>query len=149
MMKIIISCLWICAVTLASTYAAVLFKSRQAEASANAEPEKVIYEKTKPINVPMIANGKVQGYIVAEFSFTADLEDGRPSKLPIEAFILDEAFKHLYADAKLDFRHLERYDLAALTKDMILKINGRLSKPLLKDVLVEDFNYVSREEVSR
>jgi hypothetical protein len=127
----------------------VALKAHYAMVAAHPPVEKTTYEKTKPINVPMIANGAVQGYVVAEFSYTAELEEGLISKPPIEAFILDEAFKKLYADEKLDFRHLEKYDFAALTKDLIVRVNARLSKPVLKDVLVEEFNYISREEVSK
>jgi hypothetical protein len=95
MLKLTISCLWVCVVTLASAYTMVTIKSRQAEVAAKAEIENINYEKTRPMNVPMIANGAVQGYIVMEFSYTADLHEGTESKLPIEAFIIDEAFKTL------------------------------------------------------
>jgi hypothetical protein len=147
MVRLVISCLWICAVTLGSAYTMIVIKTRHAEAFA--QGDKVGFEKTRPINVPMIANGSVQGYVVAQFSYTANGEDKKQASVPIEAFILDEAFKTLYADDKLDFRHLEKYDLPALTKYLIEKVNVRLNSPMLKDVLVEEFNYVAKEDISR
>jgi len=151
MLRLIISCLWVCIVTLGSTYAVIMVKARQAEAAARAATEinKIGYEKTRPISVPIIASGSVQGYVVVQFSYTSDVEDSKKSTVPIEAFILDEAFKTLYADEKLDFRHLEKYDVGSLTKALVEKVNGRLNRPMLKDVLVEEFNYVAREETSR
>jgi len=153
MMRLVISCLWVCIVTLGSAYAVIAVKMHQAAAAATAasEANKVGYEKTRPISVPIIANGTVQGYVVAQFSYTSDIDDGKKSTVPIEAFILDEAFKTLYADAddKLDFRHLEKYDIGSLTKSLIERVNHRLNSPMLKDVLVEEFNYVSKEETSR
>src|SRR5258708_3928191 len=138
MLRLVVSCLWICAVTLASAYTVIMLKARHAEAAATAEIDKVGYEKTRPINVPMIANGSVQGYVVVQFSYTAVAKEGQFSTVPIEAFILDEAFKTLYADDKLDFRHLEKYDIAAMTKSLIGRVNVRLNSAMLKDVLVEE-----------
>jgi hypothetical protein len=149
MLRLVISCLWVCAVTLGSAYAMVMIKTHHAEAPAHAPVDKIGYEKTRPINVPMIANGSVQGYVVAQFSYTANAEDKKQVNVPIEAFLLDEAFKTLYGDEKLDFRHLEKYDMAGLTKSLVEKVNVRLNNPLLKDVLVEEFNYVSKEDISR
>jgi hypothetical protein len=148
MLRLVISCLWVFAVTLGSAYAMIMMKSHHEEA-VHAPIDKVGYEKTRPINVPMIANGSVQGYVVAQFSYTANIEDKKKVSVPIEAFLLDEAFKTLYGDEKLDFRHLEKYDMASLTKNLVERVNGRLNNPLLKDVLVEEFNYVSKEDVSR
>lgn len=149
MLRLMISCLWICAVTLGSAYTVIAMKSRHAEAAVADSIDKVGYDKTRPINVPMIANGAVQGYVVVEFAYTANLDDKKHASVPIEAFILDEAFKTLYADNKLDFRHLEKYDITGLTKSLIDKVNVRLNSPMLKDVLVEEFNYISKEDVSR
>jgi hypothetical protein len=149
MLKILISGLWVCAVTLGSAYLVVVMRTHHAEAAATAEVDKVGYDKTRAINVPMIANGSVQGYVIAQFSYTTNIEDSKKANVPIEAFILDEAFKALYADEKMDFRHLEKYDVASLTKSLIEKVNVRLKTPLLKDVLVEEFNYISKEDISK
>jgi hypothetical protein len=149
MLRLVISCLWVCVVTLGSAYTMIVVKTHHAEAAANAGADNVGYEKTRPINVPMIANGSVQGYVVVQFAYTANAEDKKQANVPIEAFILDEAFKTLYADDKLDFRHLEKYDIASLTKNLIEKVNVRMNGAVLKDVLVEDFNYVSKEDISR
>jgi hypothetical protein len=149
MVRLVISCLWICAVTLASAYATIAVKTRHAEAAARAEIDKVGYEKTRAINVPMIANGAVQGYVIAQFSYTSNADDKKPVTVPIEAFLLDEAFKTLYADDKFDFKHLEKYDIAALTKNLMDKVNARLNGPVVKDVLVEEFNYIAKEDISR
>jgi len=149
MLKLALSCLWICIVTLGSAYTMILMKSHHAEASVPAKIDRVGYEKTRPINVPIIANGLVEGYVIVQLSYTVNADDGKKANIPIEAFLLDEAFKTLYADEKLDFRHLEKYDVASLTQNLIKKVNGRLNNPLVKDVLVEEFNYISKEDISK
>jgi hypothetical protein len=149
MVRLVISCLWVCAITLGAAYSMIVFKTRQAQAAAHVEVDKLRYEKARPINVPMIANGSVQGYVVAQFSYTSKTKDTAHATAPIEAFLLDEAFKTLYGDDKLDFRHLEKYDIAGLTKNLIERVNARLNSPMLEDVLLEEFNYISKEEVSK
>ncbi len=148
-MKLVIRCLWICVVTLASAYTMVVIKTHHAEASVPSKIDRVGYEKTHPINVPIISAGKVQGYVIAQFAYTTSGDDGKKASVPIEAFLLDEAFKALYADEKLDFKHLEKYDVASLTKGLIQKVNVRLNGDVVKDVLIEEFNYISKEDISR
>ena len=66
--------------------------------------EGLVYEKTKVINVPMIAEGSVQGYIVAQLVFTADAKVLRQLPVPPEAFVVDEAFRSIYGDQKTRFQ---------------------------------------------
>ncbi len=70
----------------------------------------------------MIANGAVQGYVVVQFGFT-ETEKAASLPVPPDAFLLDEAFRIIYSDSKLDFHHLERYDVAGLTKQLVQKVN--------------------------
>ncbi len=149
MIRLVISCLWVCIVTLGSAYAVFAMKTNHSDAAApTAQIDKTGYDKTRSINIPMISKGAVQGYVIVQFSYTTK-GDGKKANVPIDAFILDEAFKTLYADEKLDFKHLERYDVASLTKNIITKVNTRLNTDALKDVLVEEFNYISKEDISR
>jgi hypothetical protein len=119
-----------------------------AAAAAGPKIEKLQYHKTRTLNVPMIANGAVQGYVVVQFGFT---ETDKAANLPVppDAFLLDEAFRIIYSDSKLDFRHLERYDVAALTKTLVQRVNTRLEEEAVKEVLVEEINFVASTEISR
>jgi hypothetical protein len=60
-----------------------------------------------------------------------------------------EAFRKIYADERLDFRKLARYDLSILTTAIKQRVNERMRADIVQDVMVEDFNYVSREEFQR
>lgn len=149
MIKLVASCIWICFVTVAAGYGAATWKVRQTEVPVSAvKVEKLQYHKTGPLNVPMIANGAVQGYVVVQFGFT-ETAKAEHSALPPDAFLLDEAFRMIYSDPKLDFHHLEKYDVAALTKALIQKVNDRLHEDAIKEVLVEEINFVSKDEISR
>jgi hypothetical protein len=150
-LKLILIGLWVCIITLGSSYAATWWKASHSAPVAHEEASAggIEYKKTKMINVPMIADGTVQGYIMAQFVFTADAAALRKVTVQPEVFVQDEAFRALYADDKLDFRHLEKYDITKLTKSLVDKVNQRLEIKLIKDVLIQEFNYVSRDDMKK
>lgn len=150
MIRLIAACFWIALVTAGAAYEAVSYKL-QALAAAKAPPtglEKLQYHRTRTLNVPMIANGAVQGYVVVQFGFT-ETEKAANLPVPPDAFLLDEAFRIIYSDSKLDFHHLERYDVATLTKSLVQKVNHRLNEDAIKEVLVEEINFVASNDISR
>ena len=150
MIKLIASCIWICFVTAAAGYTAAMWKLDHAEVAAKpAGSEKIEYKKTRPLNVPIIAGGNVAGYVVAQFGYTLSAENSKDLSVPPEVFLLDEAFQALYSDERLDFRHLEKYDVAGLTKSLVAKVNHRLNKEVLKDVLVEELNFVAKADIPK
>jgi hypothetical protein len=104
------------------------------------------YQKTRALSVPMVENGGVQGYIVARFVYTVEARTMHQLTVPPEPFVVDEAFRRIYADDRLDFRKLARYDLSILTAAIKQSVNERMHADIVQDVLVEDFNYVSRDE---
>ena len=149
MMRLIASCVWIIVVTSASAYVSSTWRSRAVDSET---PVKRVGDlerkKTMPINVPMIANGNVEGYIVAQFIYLADTKYLQELSVPPDDFITDEAFRELYT-GKVDFSHLQKYDVQGLTKALAQKINQRLGREIIKDVLVEEFTYVPKRDISR
>jgi hypothetical protein len=69
--------------------------------------------------------------------------------VPPEAFVVDEAFRSIYGDQKLDFKNLARYDLTRFAQTVREQVNKRLQAEVLQEVLVQDFNYVSKEQIRR
>jgi hypothetical protein len=150
MIKILMTGVWVCIVTVGASLGISYWKESHAAISSKQEyTEGLVYEKTKVINVPMIAEGSVQGYIVAQLVFTADAKVLRQLSVPPEAFVVDEAFRSIYGDQKLDFKNLARYDLARFTQTVKEQVNKRLQTDVLQDVLVQDFNYVSKDQIRR
>lgn len=146
MTRILVTGFWICAITLLSCYAAVYWgmggKSAKEEYLEGLE-----YQKVRAINVPIIAEGAVQGYVVANLVFTADARTLRSLSVPPHAFLIDETFRLIYSDPALDFRNLAKYDVNALLANIRKSVNERMGADIVREILIESFNFVSKDEV--
>ncbi|MGO4573406.1 hypothetical protein [Microvirga sp. 2TAF3] len=147
MIKNIVTGFWICGITLASCYGAVTYSA------AKSVPEKkdylvgLQYKKLPVMNIPIIAEGSVQGYVVANMVFTADAQTLREMPVPVEAFLQDEAFRYIYSDNTLDFRKLSRYDVTGMIASVKFNVNKRLNSEIVKEIMIENFNFVDRADI--
>jgi hypothetical protein len=149
MVKLLLAGVWACIVTFASGYAAVLWQlDKPIDEKADEFFGGLDYVKTTPISVPMLSDGEVKGYIIAQFVFTMDGTVLRKLSVPPDVFILDDAYRVIYANGqKVDFRNLDKVSIDGITKEIATKVNERFKTDLVKDVLVEQFNYLSKDEV--
>ena len=147
MIRLLLIGLWVCILTAGTSYAVAFWKENGSLLPQKEEYlDGLQYQKTRALSVPMVENGAVQGYIIARFVYTVEARTMHQLSVPPEPFVVDEAFRRIYADERLDFRKLARYDLSNLTASIKQHVNERMQADVIQDVLVEDFNYVSREE---
>lgn len=150
MLRLLAIGVWTCAVTLASAFGVAYWKSHKGgSASQEQHVEKLEVRKVKPITVPIIADGALKGYISAEFSYVLDVSAATHGTLDPDSYFMDEAFRQIYADNNLDFRHIEKFDLNALTKEITLRINKRLGSTALRETLVKSFSFVPKDDIPR
>ncbi len=148
MMKLLFVGIWACAVSLGAAYGVIQWKLKQSGVhEAEEGPAKLVEVKTKAINVPIISDGAVQGYIIAQFIFAIDSKIMGDMAVKPEVYLLDEAFKTIYAGEKVNFRQMKRQDLPALAKQLGENVNKRLGATLVHDVLIDQLSYVPKEEV--
>jgi hypothetical protein len=148
MMKILAAGLWMSATMLISGYGTTQYITAQKRIGEE-EPAFVglDYETVNPVNVPILSDGILQGYVVVKMVFTADGDTLRRLPVPPHPFLVDEAFRMLYSDETLNFRNLERYDLKTFAAHLKQSTNQRLGQPVVHDVLVEEFNYFDKDDV--
>ncbi len=146
MIKLILCGVWACAVTLMSCYAAVSWHSRapSAEHGTLAGVETV---RTRMISVPVVADGAIHGYVMAQFVFTVDSKILKHLTVKPDLFLLDEAFKTIYSGDSVDFRQFKKQDLPTLSKQIGDSVNKRLGATLINDVLIQELNYIAKENV--
>jgi hypothetical protein len=148
MIRIILSGLWVCVATLVSSYVAVSWQAHSAPGSAehSAVTSKIENIKTRMISVPIIADGAVQGYVVAQFSFNTNVDVLKALPFKPEDVLVDEAFKTVYAGEGLDFRKLKKQDLPNLSKKIAENINKRFGNKLVEETLIQELNYMTKEQ---
>jgi len=149
MIKLIIAGIWVCTVTLAASYFALSWTGSIAAPTATEVTYFGGLEHVRPasISVPIIKDGEVEGYAVAQFAFTAPAEALTKMSVPANVIFVDEAFKAIYANETFDFLNKSKRDLNALTKTIAENVNQRVAQELVVEVLVESLNFVSKDQV--
>jgi len=97
--------------------------------------------KTHEINVPRIKDGAIKGYAVMLLSYTVDLSALRAAAMAPDSILVDEAFRYVYNDDTIDFDHLDRFDLAKMSKALVRAVNARVKADVVVDVGVQEFTY--------
>jgi hypothetical protein len=149
MIKLLAAGIWSCTVALTASWGIASWQSHAPPTTAPSQANDLELRKARPLNIPIVADGAVQGYVVAQFSFTLDRASAKQLPLSPEVILLDEAFRAIYSDGRLNFRHLEKYDLNGLTKDLVGRVRQRLNSDAMKDVIVQEFNFVSLGDLKR
>jgi hypothetical protein len=146
MIKALIAGLWFCAVTLGAVYYSLSWQLDQAhEAGPDKTHAALESKKPKMLSVPVIQDGAVQGYIVAQFVFVTDVQLVKHLSVPLDVFLVDEGIKAIYGGDIPDYHKIKRQDLVAMTKLIADNINKRFGAPLVQDVLIQELSYLPKE----
>jgi hypothetical protein len=147
--KLILAGLWACLVTLAASYAAVSWNA--GHAAPEHEPEGLYggleTVRTRMISVPVIRSGAIQGYVMAQFSFTANAAILKRLSVKADVVVLDEAFKAIYSEDTLDLRNLQKQDLGGLVKRIVEGSNQRFGTRIVEDAFIQEFGYVNKDGI--
>ncbi len=148
MIKTLLIGLWVCVVALGSSYFFVqMNNSSAAHAPSEAEVEVIEFIKTDMVSVPVIREGKVQGYLVAQLSFAVNKTATKKLAFEPAPYLVDVAYRALYENSAIDFSQLQPQDLTLLAKKILEGANAKLGGEVVKDVLMNEINYVPRDEV--
>ena len=148
MIKFIAAAIWICAATLGA-----VFYSFQAagEAGVGETPKPMLggldYVKTDIISVPLIRDSQIGGYFLTKLVYTVEPEQIKKLSIPAEALITDQVYSYLYSNPQIDFTKKESIDLDAFRKSIRDTINARVGVELVHDVLIDQVNFLSKDEI--
>lgn len=147
MIRLIATGLWICLVTVLSSYAATLWKT---ETRPEAEVDKLFggleLVKTSMISVPIVSSNAVDGYVLAQFTFTMKSDVLKKMSVKPDVFLLDAAFRTIYGSDAAAMRGSKKQDLQAVTAAVKSKVNERFGQQFVEDVLIERFAFVPKSE---
>lgn len=146
MIKMIVAGLWVCIITLGAAYGAFQWQANQkpdTEHKPKAPKEAV---KTRMISVPIIMDGALQGYVMAQLNFTVDAKIYKEMPIKPQEYLLDEAFKVIYSEGGIDFRNAKKQDLVGMTNKIAENTNARFGQQLVEDVLIQELNYLPKDQ---
>ena len=147
MIKSLAMAAWCCAVLVGASFGASYVMKMQANKDApKAESAAFETRKSRELNVPIIRDGAVRGYVVVQLNYVVDLEAAKKLPAPPEPFVVDETFQYIYSDDKLDFAHLDKLDLGKMTETLIQRVNTRLRANVITDMGIVECNFLVNNE---
>ncbi len=148
MIKFIGAAVWICAVTIGAVFFA--FQSAGTTPGAQ-EPAAMMggldYVKTEVISVPLLRDKEIGGYFLTRLVYTVEPEMMAKLSIPAESLIVDEVYTYLFSNPLIDFSKPESIDLDAFRAAIRDRINLRTETNLVHEVLVEQIDFLSKNEI--
>jgi hypothetical protein len=147
MIKTLFVAIWSCLVMVGAGFGAnYVMKMQSAKEAVKTEEAGFETRKTRELNVPIIRDGAVKGYVVVQLNYVVDLAIAKTLPTPPEAFVVDETFQYIYGDDKIDFAHLDRVDIGKMTESLVQRVNTRLRSNVITDMGVAEFNFLVNSE---
>jgi hypothetical protein len=139
---------WVILVTAGATYGSVyLARSGTADTEAGAPDEGVEELKSEMTSIPVMRDGDVIGYLILQLSFAADRRLLAERKLDPLPFMMDATFRVIFSRTDVDFWRLKSKDLDELTAEIAKQANARLGAELVREVLLQQVNFVRKEDI--
>ena len=148
MLKAVVVAIWSCVASLGSVYATIAYRSMVSrESASDNRPLTVEARKTREINVPKIADGIIKGYVVVSFVFIVDQAVSRNTRIPPDAFVVEEAFRLIYDDDSIEFARAKKLDLKQLTDAIRARVNARLGSAVIVDVALQELQFIASADL--
>lgn len=148
MIKFVVAAFWIVAVAIGSVYYSFgVAQNRPVEAVAPGFLGGLDYVKTDVISVPIVKTGQVTGYFLARLVYTVETAQAKKLAIPAGAVITDAVYSFLYANPQIDFQKRGAIDIDAIRDGIRKSVNDRIGIPLIHDVLVEQLDFLTKEEI--
>lgn len=147
MIRFVIIGVWACLVGLGSSYAAAWYAAGAPRKSEEPYLAGLEYRRLPAITVPMIVDGKLQGYVLAKFVITADAAELR--KLPMEptVFAVNAAFSEIYVNGRIESGKITKYNLPEMLGRIKTSTNTYLNGEVVREVLVDSLNYIDKTDM--
>lgn len=148
MIKFIVAAVWLCAVTLGGVlYSFQTSQARQGEAPPPPLFGGQEYVHMEVMSVPVVGDGRVSGYFLTRLAYLADPEEMGKLTVPARLLFVDGLYGYLFANPKIDWSDKKAIDLPAFKAGIRDAINKKVGADLIKDVMIEQVDYLSKDEI--
>lgn len=148
MLRFIAVGLWVCLVTLGALVFGVQMTKSDSTKSEDRRAllSNIRQEHSELISVPVMTDGSVHGYVMAKLIYLTDSSIKNRLSVPLGFFINDEIFR-IFFGSYSDTREIEKVKFDDVRQKIIDGVNQRFPEPVIKDLLVEQFNFISADQV--
>lgn len=148
MLRIILLGLWICAVALGAFIFALRMPPKSLIGGGHISVESTLdYERTKVLDIPIIRENELKGYVVAQFVYVIDSKAGAVLGNSILADYINDALFEKFYGSYTTADQIDKVDVKLLKTELMADINKRLPKPFLKDLIVAHFSYYTKKKL--
>lgn len=150
MLKLVVTGVWICAVSLGSVYFSIQHAS--APIISDAEAERRALQEYVPgelITVPLITGGGVQGYFLTKLSFSVDKAKAKHLEVPLKESVTNALFDILVGQKLINIADTSTFDLAHFKTAVKEGLNKQFRDEVIFEVLIEQLEYLSKADVAR
>ena len=149
MVKLLLTGLWVCIVTLGAVYFSVQMSAAPAPVDEEARRKELLeLVRGESITIPVISEGAISGYFLSRVSFMMDKEKIKGVKLPMTELTTDELFTLLIGNKMVDLSKPGAFELEKFRSTIKDDLNRRLGDGgLVAEVLVEQLDYLSKEDI--
>ncbi|EYS94414.1 hypothetical protein ACMX1E_04570 [Bartonella bacilliformis] len=148
MIKMIALGLWVCLVSLGALMLGINSYKRDPNIPTTpvSTGEEIGSSDTEIMNIPILVDGSVQGYLIAQLTYVVDKKAAQNIVVPVSVLIHDVIFQNFWGSYS-NVRMIERVKFDMVKQQIMDQVNQRFSNPILKDLLVKQFNYISVEKI--
>ena len=148
MLKLVLTGIWICAVTLGAVYFSVQMAMPPEPGSEDANRASSLeYIRGENLSIPVIANGEVNGYFVARITVRIDRDRVGKVEIPLKQLLTDELITLLSNTSLTNIAHVRTFDPSAFKEHLKKGLNGKLGEGSVETVLIEQLDYLSKDDL--
>jgi hypothetical protein len=147
MLRSLLVSLWIVSATLGATYFGATMQGGKS-APETPQTAKAAPIRLKSMTVPVVSGGAVQGFVLTQLTVSAKPDLLKTLPQPPDLLLNDEAFKTIYGEEQIDFKRIEKLDLAKLSKKICDNINKRAGAPVVEEVFIQELHFMNKHDAS-
>jgi len=147
MLRSIMLGIWICVVALTALFAMLWLTIRNSAGNTQTTDDKSEIFKLESINVPIIEEAQVTGYVIAQLDIVIDHAKSKVIPMPLDVFVAGQAYAFLYDRRSQDALKRNGSRLATAMDELRDFINTRYNVDVVRAIEVRQLDFVTKDEI--
>lgn len=148
MLKLLLTGVWVCAITLGAVYFSVQMAMPPAPVDeAELKKASLTLVRGESMTIPVINDGAIKGYFLSRISLQMDKEKMGATELPLKEMMTDELFTLLSGTSMVNIANVSTFDIEEYKKRIREGLNKKLGNEIVAEVLVEQLDYLTKDDI--